>query len=83
MNNMIDETLKEKATKNLQAHLDKAVAAAKRNEIALTTNEDLSVENLVALFKNQQDIEGVIGWIINMESRINPSKIVSIPKLSR
>jgi len=68
--------LKEQATKNMQAHLDKLIQACKKNEILTTTSPDLSVSQLMAIYEEQRIIEGAIGWIINVEKRINPAKIV-------
>ena len=74
--------MKEQATKNMQAHLDKLVQACKKNEIITTTSPDLSVSQLMAIYEEQRIIEGAIGWIINVEKRINPAKIVpGTPKI--
>lgn len=68
--------LKEKTTAILQSHLDKLVQAAKKNEYLVTTNADLSVAQLMAIEEEQRILEGTIGWIINLEKRINNPKII-------
>lgn len=69
--------MKERATKIMQGHLDNLIQACKKNEIIVTSTPDLSVQKLMAIYEEQRIIEGAIGWIINVEKRINPAKILA------
>lgn len=67
-------------TKTLQHHLDKFVPIVTAVEVEIATNKNIPVERLLGLYKQQVDMEGAIQWIINLEKRYNPSKIIHFNK---
>jgi len=72
--NITEEKIK--AEKNLQLHLNKVIRAITQNEVVLMGTDDMPIQTMIALFKENEQLEHLAQWIINLGQKNNPQKII-------
>lgn len=65
-------------TANLQSHVNNIMPVIVATEAEIATKRDIPIERLMLLYDQQRKLEAMINWLINLEKKYNPSKIISL-----